>query len=79
MLKGLAEVCFRRRRRVLLLWILGIVVLGAVLGAVGSGYRRPGAREGGVGMPAQDLDGELAWARFLRSGADDRGSSGRSS
>jgi RND superfamily putative drug exporter len=39
MLKRLAEVCFRRRRRVLLVWILGIVVLGAVLGAVGSGYR----------------------------------------
>ena len=39
MLKRLAEVCFRRRRRVLLLWILGIVILGAVMGAVGSGYR----------------------------------------
>jgi RND superfamily putative drug exporter len=38
-LKRLAEACFRRRRRVLLLWILGIVVLGAVMGAVGSGYR----------------------------------------
>ena len=38
MLKRLAEVCFRRRRRVLLAWILGIVVLGAVMGAVGSGY-----------------------------------------
>jgi putative drug exporter of the RND superfamily len=38
MLKRLAEVCFRRRRRVLLLWILGIVVLGALMGAVGSGY-----------------------------------------
>ncbi len=38
MLKRLAEVCFRRRRRVLLLWILGIVVLGSVIGAVGSGY-----------------------------------------
>jgi putative drug exporter of the RND superfamily len=39
MLKRLAEVCFRRRRRVLLVWVLGIVVLGAVMGAVGSGYR----------------------------------------
>ena len=39
MLKRLAEVCFRRRRRVLLAWVLGIVVLGAVMGAVGSGYR----------------------------------------
>jgi putative drug exporter of the RND superfamily len=39
MLKRLAEVCFRRRRRVVLLWVLGIVVLGAVMGAVGSGYR----------------------------------------
>jgi putative drug exporter of the RND superfamily len=38
MLRRLAEVCFRRRRRVLLLWVLGIVVLGAVMGAVGSGY-----------------------------------------
>jgi putative drug exporter of the RND superfamily len=39
MLKRLAEVCFRRRRRVVLLWVLGIVVLGAVMGTVGSGYR----------------------------------------
>ena len=39
MLKRLAEICFRRRRRVVLLWVLGIVVLGAVMGAVGSGYR----------------------------------------
>jgi putative drug exporter of the RND superfamily len=38
MLKRLAEVCFRRRRRVLLLWVLGIVVLGALIGAAGSGY-----------------------------------------
>ena len=38
MLKRLAEVCFRRRRRVLLVWFLGIVGLGAVMGAVGSGY-----------------------------------------
>jgi putative drug exporter of the RND superfamily len=39
MLKRLAEVCFRRRRRVLLLWLLGLVVLGAAMGAVGSDYR----------------------------------------
>ena len=39
MLNRLAAVCFRRRRRVLLLWVLGIVVLGAVMGAVGSDYR----------------------------------------
>src|SRR5262245_45040360 len=39
MLKRLAEVCFRRRRRVVLVWVLGIVLLGAVMGAVGSGYR----------------------------------------
>jgi RND superfamily putative drug exporter len=39
MLKRLAEVCFRRRRRVLLVWVLGLVVLGAVVGAAGSGYR----------------------------------------
>jgi RND superfamily putative drug exporter len=38
MLKRLAEVCFRRRRRVVLLWAIGIVVLGALMGAVGSGY-----------------------------------------
>ena len=38
MLKRLAEVCFRRRRRVLLLWILGIVVLGVLIGTAGSGY-----------------------------------------
>jgi putative drug exporter of the RND superfamily len=39
MLKRLAEVCLRRRRRVVLVWIVGIVVLGAAMGAVGSGYR----------------------------------------
>ncbi len=38
MLSRLAEVCFRRRRRVLLVWILGIVALGALIGAAGSGY-----------------------------------------
>jgi putative drug exporter of the RND superfamily len=38
-LRRLAEVCFRRRRRVVVLWTLGIVVLGAVMGAVGSSYR----------------------------------------
>lgn len=39
MLNRLAAVCYRRRRRVLVLWVLGIVVLGAVMGAVGTGYR----------------------------------------
>ena len=38
MLKRIAEVCFRRRRRVLVVWIFGIVVLGAVMGVAGSGY-----------------------------------------
>jgi RND superfamily putative drug exporter len=39
MLKRLALLSFRRRRVVVLAWIVGIVVLGAVMGAVGSGYR----------------------------------------
>jgi putative drug exporter of the RND superfamily len=39
MLKRLAEVSFHRRRRVLLVWVLGLVVLGVVMGAAGSGYR----------------------------------------
>jgi RND superfamily putative drug exporter len=39
MLKHFAEICFRRRRRVLLCWFFGIVVLAAVFGAVGSRYR----------------------------------------
>jgi RND superfamily putative drug exporter len=39
MLKRLAELSFHRRRRVLLLWVLGLVVLGVVMGAAGSGYR----------------------------------------
>jgi putative drug exporter of the RND superfamily len=39
MLKRLAQMCFRRRGRVVLAWIAGIVVIGAVMGAVGSGYR----------------------------------------
>ena len=38
MLKRLAEVCFRRRRAVVLSWVVGIVVLGALIGAFGSGY-----------------------------------------
>jgi len=39
MLRRLAQLCYRRRGAVLVLWILGIVVVGAVSGAVGSGYR----------------------------------------
>jgi putative drug exporter of the RND superfamily len=39
MLRRVAQVCFRRRRRVVAAWIVGIVVLGALMGAVGSGYR----------------------------------------
>jgi putative drug exporter of the RND superfamily len=39
MLRRLATVCFHRRRRVALAWILGIVVLGSIMGAVGTGYR----------------------------------------
>ncbi|MGH9190171.1 MAG: MMPL family transporter [Acidimicrobiales bacterium] len=38
-MKRLAEVCFRRRGRVVLAWVLGVVILGAVTGAVGTGYR----------------------------------------
>jgi RND superfamily putative drug exporter len=39
MLKRLAMVCFRRRRAVVLVWIVGIIVVGGVMGAVGSNYR----------------------------------------
>jgi putative drug exporter of the RND superfamily len=39
MLKRVAQLCFRRRGRVVLAWIAGIVVIGAVIGAVGPGYR----------------------------------------
>ena len=39
MLKRLAHLCFRRRRVVLVVWILALVVIGAVSGGVGSGYR----------------------------------------
>ncbi|HWC67315.1 MAG TPA: MMPL family transporter, partial [Acidimicrobiales bacterium] len=39
MLKRLATFSFHRRRLVVLMWAAGIVVLGAVLGAVGTGYR----------------------------------------
>ncbi len=39
MLGRLAAVCFRRRRRVVVAWLVGIVVLGGVMGSVGSGYR----------------------------------------
>ena len=39
MLKRLACFCYRRRKRVVLFWILGVVVLGVAMGAVGSGYR----------------------------------------
>jgi RND superfamily putative drug exporter len=38
-LKSLATVCYERRGRVVLAWVVGIVVLGAVTGAVGTGYR----------------------------------------
>jgi len=39
MLKRVAALSFRRRRVVVLAWIVGIVVLGALMGAVGSAYR----------------------------------------
>ena len=39
MLKRLAEVSLRRRRRVVVVWVLGLVVLGVVMGVAGSGYR----------------------------------------
>jgi putative drug exporter of the RND superfamily len=38
MLKRLACACFRRRRRVVVIWIAGIIVLGIVQGAVGTAY-----------------------------------------
>ena len=38
LMQRLAALCFRRRRRVLLVWVLGIVLIGAVTGAVGTGY-----------------------------------------
>ena len=39
MFRRLATFCYRRRKRVVLLWVLGIVLLGAVTGAVGTGYK----------------------------------------
>jgi RND superfamily putative drug exporter len=39
MLKRLAHFCFRRRRLVLLSWVLGIVVLGILVSTVGTNYR----------------------------------------
>jgi putative drug exporter of the RND superfamily len=39
MLKRLASFCYHRRRWVLGGWIVGIVIVGAVMGAAGSGYR----------------------------------------
>jgi RND superfamily putative drug exporter len=39
MLKRLAQFCFRRRRLVVISWIVGIVAIGAVMGAVGNGYK----------------------------------------
>jgi putative drug exporter of the RND superfamily len=38
-LKGLATACYHHRGRVVIGWIVGIVVLGAVMGAIGTGYR----------------------------------------
>ena len=38
-MRRLAHWCFRHRRRVLLLWVIGLVLLGAASSAVGSGYR----------------------------------------
>jgi putative drug exporter of the RND superfamily len=38
-MRRLAEMCFRRRGRVLIAWVLGIMVLGGVSGAIGTGYR----------------------------------------
>ncbi len=38
-MRRLAQGCFRRRGRVLIAWVLGIVILGAITGAAGTGYR----------------------------------------
>ncbi|MGH9276559.1 MAG: MMPL family transporter, partial [Acidimicrobiales bacterium] len=38
-MRRLAQVCYRRRGRVLIAWILGIFVLGGVSGALGSNFR----------------------------------------
>ena len=39
MLKRLAYACYRRRGRVVVAWILGLVILGVLRGTVGNGYR----------------------------------------
>ncbi|MGI8686658.1 MAG: MMPL family transporter [Acidimicrobiales bacterium] len=38
-MRRLAQGCYRRRGRVLIAWVLGIVILGVVTGAAGTGYR----------------------------------------
>ena len=38
-MRRLALLCFRRRGRVVLAWLFGIVLVGAATGAVGTGYR----------------------------------------
>ena len=38
-MRRLAEICFRRRGRVVLAWLLGIVVLGALTSGAGTDYR----------------------------------------
>jgi RND superfamily putative drug exporter len=38
-LKRLAAVCYRRRGRVVIAWLIGIVLIGMIMGAVGSNYR----------------------------------------
>ena len=50
MLKRLAQLCFRRRGRVVLAWIAGIVLIGAVMRAAGSGHHSD--------LTLPDVDGE---------------------
>ena len=38
-MRRVAQKCFERRGRVLVAWVLGVMILGAITGAVGTGYR----------------------------------------
>ena len=57
MLRSLADLCFRRRRLVVLVWIALVVALTMAAGAIGSAYEEGfGAGEGDSGRAAQLLE-----------------------
>ena len=69
MFARLGRFAYRRRGRVVIAWVIGLVVLGGIAGAVGSGFSTkfglPNGVESKRGLDLLDLDGLLAELKSL--------------